>query len=102
MYSTCVDLRTRTRPALELAVPRPRVGDRPVERQAAVVQDGRTGAERFRGLEAVRDEAEGHTGTAEGADPRLALLLETFVAHREDLVGDEDVRLAVLRRREPE
>src|SRR2546422_3147917 len=91
-----LDLRSRRRPPLELAIPFPRLHDGPVERKAAVVEHGRSRAELPGRLVVVGDEAESDPGGAEVADARLAFLLEALVADREHLVDDEDVRLDVL------
>src|SRR2546423_8200552 len=91
-----LDLRSRRRPPLELAIPFPRLHDGPVERKAAVVEHGRSRAELLRRLVVMGDEAESDAGGAEVADARLAFLLEALVADREHLVDDEDVRLDVL------
>src|SRR5207245_3832324 len=91
-----LDLRSRRRSPLELAIPFPRLPDGPVERKAAMVEHSRPRAELARRLVVVGHEAERDPGGAEVADARLALLLKPFVADRQHLVDDEDVRLHVL------
>src|SRR5882672_12012282 len=76
--------------ALELAVALPGLLERAVAGEPSVVQYGGARAEQLCRVEAVRDVAEGHPGGAEVGDALPALLLEALVAHRQDLVDDED------------